>query len=227
MKFASEGADLVLVAKQSRESLNKVAKDCEALGAQVLPILGDMGRHEEVNRVVQQGLERFGKVDVLLTTAGLRLSRLPWDFTYDEWQQVFAVNLHSAFYLAKAIAPGMMERGKGGSIIALTGNSALTADSPESAAQSASRHGLHGLIKALAQALGPHGIRANLLTISNIESEGRTPEWYAEAAKRTEKFPLKRMGKQEEVANAALFLACDESSYITGDRLVCEGGLYM
>src|SRR5262245_13646866 len=74
MKFASEGADLVLVAKKSRESLDKIVTDCEALGAQVLPVLGDMGRHEEVNRAVQQGLERFGKVDVLMTVAGLRLS---------------------------------------------------------------------------------------------------------------------------------------------------------
>src|SRR6185295_11731696 len=110
----------------------------------------------------------------LANVAGLRLYKLPWELSYDEWQHAFAVNLHSVFYLAKALVPGMIERGKGGSIIALTGNTALTADSPTDAAMAASRHGLHGLIKSLAQALGPHRIRANMMTIATIESEGRS-----------------------------------------------------
>ena len=227
LAFAREGADLILVSKQSADDLNQVAKDCEALGVQALPMLADMGRHEEVNRVVQQGLQRFGKVDVVVSLAGVRLAKLPWDFSYDEWQDVFAINLHSTFYLAKALAPGMIERGQGGSFIAVTGNSALTGDSPKAAAMSASRHGLHGLIKGLAQALGPHGIRANLLVLANVESERRTPEWYANAAKRAEKAPMRRMGRQSEVASAAVFLACDESSYITGDRIACEGGIQL
>src|SRR5690349_21643772 len=99
--FAREGADLILVAREQRDKLDTVAKDCEASGAKVLPILGDMGKSEEVNRAVRQALDKFGKIDILMTVAGTRLARLPWDFTYEEWHSCFAVNLHSVFYLAK------------------------------------------------------------------------------------------------------------------------------
>ena len=237
LTFAREGADLILIAKQRGEELNQVAKQCEDYGVKVLPLLADVSKHEEVNRVVQQGLERFSKVDVLVSVAGMRMGKLPWEFSYDEWQQMFAINLHSTFYLAKALAPEMIKRGKGGSIIALGGNSTLTATTPYAAALAATKHGLHGFIKALAQALGPHGIRANLLSLANIENERLNPEWYANTgmggdavisdATRGKRSPLQRMGKQQEVANVALFLASDDSSYITGDRIICAGGIYM
>ena len=233
LTFAREGADLILVARQLGNELNQVAKQCEAFGVNVLPLLADVGNHEEVNRVAQQGLQRFGKVDVLVSVVGIRPHKLPWEFDYDEWQQVFAVNLHSTFYFAKALAPGMIERGKGGSIIGLGGNSSLIASSPYTAAVAASKHGLHGLIKSLAQALGPYGIRANLLALGSIENERIHPEWYPHSGgnpntkDRLKKTPLGRWGTNQEVANAALFLASDESSYITGDRLCCGGGRFM
>ena len=206
---------------------------CESFGVKTLALLADLSRHEEVKRVVKLGLERFGKVDVLMNVAGMRLQKLPWEISDEEWEQVFAINLHSTFYFAKALAPGMIER-KSGSIIALGGQSALTAASPYAAALAASKHGLHGLIKSLAQAFGPYGVRANLLALANIENERLHPEWYAARgggtsinAELTRLSPLKRQGKPEEVANVALFLASDESSYVTGDRIVCAGGIYM
>ena len=237
LTFAREGADLFLIAKQRGEELNKVAKQCEQMGVQVHSALGDLSKSEEVNRLAKEGLERFGKVDVLVSATGMRLGKLPWEFTDEEWQQVFAINLHSMFYLARALCPEMIKRGKGGSIMALGGNSTFTAATPSQAALAATKHGLHGLIKALAQALGPHGIRANLLSLANIENERLNPEWYANTGmggdaaisddKRATRSPLRRVGKQQEVANAALFLASDESSYITGDRMICAGGIYM
>ena len=237
LTFAREGADLLLIAKQRSEELNKVAKQCEEFGVKVLPLLGDLSKPEEVNRMMKEGLEKFGKVDVLVSAAGMRMGKLPWEFTYDEWQQMFAINLHSTFFLAKALAPEMIKRNQGGSIIALGGNSTLTATTPYAAALAATKHGLHGFIKALAQALGPHGIRANLLSLANIENERLNPEWYANTGmggdanisdtKRATRSPLKRMGKQQEVANVALFLASDDSSYITGDRIICAGGIFM
>ena len=82
LTFAREGADLILIAKQRGEELNKVAKECEALGVKALPLLADMSKPEEVNRVVQQGLERFGKVDVLVSVAGMRMGKLPGEVTF-------------------------------------------------------------------------------------------------------------------------------------------------
>src|SRR5437016_2873695 len=116
LTFAREGADLVLLARTGAE-INAVDRECESLGVQALPLQADVSKHEEVNRVVQAGLERFGKVDVLVSVAGIRPKKPFWEVDDDEWQQVFAVNLHSTFYLAKALVPGMIER-KRGSIIA-------------------------------------------------------------------------------------------------------------
>ena len=234
LTFAREGADLILVARELGDKLREVARHCESLGVKTLPLLADVGNHEEVNRVVQQGLEKFGKVDVLVNVVGIRPHKVLWEYGYDEWQRIFAVNLHSTFYFAKALAPGMIERGKGGSIIALGGNSSLTAGPMAAGAVVASKHGLHGLIKGLAQAFGPYGVRANLLALGSIEnSERRNPEWYAgtggdpNTGDKLAKTPMGRFGTPGEVANAALFLASDESSYITGDRLCCSGGAYM
>ena len=121
LTFAREGADLILLAREKGDRLNQVAKECEAFGVKALPLLTDVGKHEEVNRVVQLGMERFGKVDILVSGTGIRHQKLPWEYDYDEWQQIFAVNLHSMFFLAKALAPGMIDRGKGGSMMALGG----------------------------------------------------------------------------------------------------------
>jgi len=177
LTFARAGADLVLVAQKSKDDLEQVARECEALGAKALPLLADLSDHEQVNRIVQSGLEHFGKVDVLVSVAGMRPHKDFWKYDYDEWQQVFAVNVHATFYLAKALAPSMMKR-KSGSIIALGGRASLTSE-PIGAAVVASKHGLYGLIKSLALELGPYGIRANLLALSNIQNKRLNPEWYA------------------------------------------------
>ena len=230
LTFAREGADLILVARKLGDQLNEVAQQCEKLGAKTLPILADVGDPEEVDRVVKLGLERFGKVDVLVSVTGIRPHKPFWEFGNKEWQDVFAVNLHSTFYLAKALAPGMIERGKGGSIIALGGKGSLR-PSKNGSAVVASKHGLHGLIKSLATDLGPHGIRANLLALSHIENVRLNPEWYPDGANHNEgmlaQTPLARSGTNQDVANVALFLASDESSYITGDYICCAGGRQM
>jgi 3-oxoacyl-[acyl-carrier protein] reductase len=236
LAFAREGADLILISRSREKELQAVAQECEDRGVQTVSLLGELGDHSEVNRMVVAGVKHFGKVDVLVSAVGIRLSKLPWEFSYDEWHNVFEVNLHSTFYLVKALAPTLLQR-KSGSIIALGGNSALTSSSPHGAALAASKHGLYGLIKGLAQAFGPHGIRANLLSLANIENNRLNPEWYQGTgqigdpnlsdAARKQLSPLGRQGTSREVANVAVFLASDDSSYVTGDRIICAGGMYM
>jgi 3-oxoacyl-[acyl-carrier protein] reductase len=123
----------------------------------------------------------------------------------------------------------MMAR-KQGSIVALGGMAAVTSQ-PQRAHVIASKTGLYGLIKALALELGPYNIRANLIALSTIDNVRANPEWYPEGGgyskEVVESIPLKRIGKPQEVANVAVFLASDQSSYVTGDRILCAGGKYM
>ena len=231
LRFAGEGADLVMIARKRDEELQQTAKECQALGAKTLTLLADLSKPEEANRVAQQGQERFGKIDVLVSVAGLRPHKDFWDISYEEWNQVLAVNLSSTFYLAKALAPGMMQR-RTGSIVALGGMASLTSQ-PQRAHVIASKSGLYGLIKALALELGPYGVRANLIALNTIENKRLNPEWYTEPGgdpltpKEVEATALRRKGTREEVANVALFLASDQSSYVTGDRIICAGGKIM
>jgi 3-oxoacyl-[acyl-carrier protein] reductase len=232
LAFAREGADLILVARERKEELEQVAGECEQLGVKTLPLLADLSEHEQVNRLVQQGLDHFKHVDILMSVAGRRAHQDFWQISYEEWHKTLAVNLNSTFYLAKALVPSMMERGTGGSIIALGGLASVTAQ-PQRAHVIASKTGLFGLIKALAYELGPYGIRANLIALSNIENVRLNPEWYPDKVNGqysradVEAIPLKRIGKPQEVANVAVFLASDQSSYVTGDRILCAGGRYI
>jgi 3-oxoacyl-[acyl-carrier protein] reductase len=242
LTFAREGADLILISRQMNDDLMQAARECESRGVRALPVAADVGDAEAVNRAVQQSLGHFGKVDVLVSVAAIRPHKPFWEISNEEWNQVLAVNLFSTFYFAKALAPGWIKSGAGGSIVAVGGMASLTSQ-PNRAHVIASKTGLYGLIKALALELGPYGVRANLLAAGLIGTERRNPEWYPEGGGvphgiasskpdgtplgRSEGTPLKRVGTPQEVANVALFLASDESSFVTGDRIICAGGRYM
>jgi 3-oxoacyl-[acyl-carrier protein] reductase len=229
--FAREGADLVLVAREKKEALEDVAHECEKLGVKVLPLLADVSEHDQVSRMAKQGLDRFGRIDVLMSVAGRRAHQDFWTISFEEWHKTFAVNLHSLFYLTQAVVPSMMER-RSGSIVALGGLASLTSQ-PQRAHVVASKAGLYGLIRALALELGPYNVRANLIALGMIENVRANPEWYPERGgggyteEELAAVALRRIGKPQEVANVAVFLASDQSSFVTGDRIVCAGGRYM
>jgi 3-oxoacyl-[acyl-carrier protein] reductase len=229
--FAREDAELILVSRSREAELKEVEKECQAAGVKTLSMLADVTDYKQLNDMVDKGLKHFGKVDVLVSVAGMRPHKDFWEITYEEWMEVFAVNLHPIFFLAKALAPSMM-KAKKGSIIALGGGASLTSQ-PQRAHVVASKHGLNGLIKSLALELGPYNVRANLLALSLIQNKRANPEWYPDTgagphtAEDTATTALKRTGTQREVADVALFLASERSSYITGDRIVCAGGRYM
>ena len=242
LTFAREGADVVLVARQASDDLASAAKQCESMGVRALQVVADVGNPADVERVVAAALGQFAKVDVLVSVAAIRPHKPFWEIGYDEWQQVLSVNLNSTFYFAKALAPHWMASGKPGSIVALGGIASMTAQ-PNRAHVIASKTGLYGLIRALALELGPFNVRANLIAVGRIDTKRLNPEWYPEGnglpggfagdkpdgtpTGRDQGSPLGRVGVASEVANVALFLASDESSYVTGDRIICAGGRYM
>jgi len=231
LAFAREGADLVLVAREKQQQLDEVANECQKLGAKVITALADVSEPEQVDRMTKRALDHYGRIDVLMSVAGRRAHQDFWEISLEEWHKTFAVNLHSLFYLAKAVVPSMMKQ-KRGSIIALGGIASMTAQ-PQRAHVVASKTGLFGLIRALALELGPHNVRANLIALGMIENVRANPEWYPESKdggyseKELAAVALKRAGKPQEVANVAVFLASDQSSFVTGDRIVCAGGRYI
>jgi NAD(P)-dependent dehydrogenase (short-subunit alcohol dehydrogenase family) len=229
LAFAAEGADLVLNTRVNREELDGVAAECRTHGVRVVPVLADVADVAAVDAMVTQGLAELGAVDVLVCNAAIRPHRSITDTSIDEWHRVMAVNLHAAFYLARAVVPGMKERRRG-SLIALGGQSSLTSR-PNTAAVTTAKTGLLGLVRALAAELGPWGIRANMVAPGYIDTERRYTEWYPEfrqspptAPQELEKIPLRRLGRPEDIADACVFLASDASAYVTGDVLRVMGG---
>src|SRR6266702_5996212 len=220
LALASEGADLVLNTRVNREELEAVAAECRKAGVRAVPVLGDIADAAAVEAMVRQGLAEIGAIDVLVCNAAIRKHKAITETSLEDWHRVMAVDLHSAFYLARAVVPGMKERGCG-SIIALGGQSSITGR-PNTAAVTAAKSGLLGLIRALAAELGPFGVRANMVLPGFIDTERRYAEWYPEfrerppgAPEQVKEIPLRRLGRPEDIADACVYLASDASSYVT------------
>ena len=229
LAFAAEGADLVLNTRTNREELDGVAAECRKAGVRAVSVLGDIADAGAVDAMVKQGLAELGAIDVLVCNAAIRPHTSVTETSIEDWHRVMGVNLHSAFYLARAVVPGMKER-RQGSIIALGGQSSLTGRA-NTASVTAAKTGLLGLVRALAAELGPFGIRANMVIPGTMDTERRYAEWYPEfrqappgAPEQLKQIPLGRLGRPEEIADACVFLASDASSYITGDEIRVMGG---
>ena len=229
LAFAAEGADLVLNTRANRDELEAVADECRKAGVRVLPVIADIGDAAAVEAMVRQALGELGGIDVLVCNAAIRPHKSIAETSLEDWHHVMATNLHSAFYLARAVVPGMKDRRRG-SIIALGGQSAITGR-PNPAAVTAAKSGLLGLVRSLAAELGPFGIRANMVIPGFIDTERRYADWYPEfrerppgAPEQVKEIPLRRLGRSEDIADACVFLASDASSYVTGDTIRVMGG---
>ena len=232
LSFAREGADLVLSSLQSPGELEEVAAECRELGVSTFTATADIADGDQCRRLVEESLAALGKVDVLVSNAAIRPHHPLLSVTDEDWHRVFGINLHSSFYLAKAVLPGMMER-ETGSIIGIGGMAAITGR-PDTSTVTAAKTGLWGLIRAIAAEFAPYNIRANMVNPGAIDTARRNPEWFARESRRPDgnseqlkRIPLGRQGTIEDIANACLFLASDESSYITGDQLNVVGGRYL
>jgi NAD(P)-dependent dehydrogenase (short-subunit alcohol dehydrogenase family) len=232
LAYAAEGADLVLNTRANREELEAVAAECRKAGVRVVTALADVADAAAVDAMVAGAVAELGPIDVLVCNAAIRPHKSLAETSLEDWHHVLGVNLHSAFYLARAVVPGMKERRRG-SIIALGGLSSLTGR-PNTAAVTAAKTGVLGLIRALAAELGPSGIRANVVMPGFIDTERRYAEWYPEFQKsppgspeQLKQIPLGRLGRPEDIADACVFLASDASAYVTGDTLRVMGGRFI
>ena len=229
LAFAAQGADLVLNTRANRDELEAVAAECRKAGVRVHAALADIGDAVAVEAMVRDAIDALGPIDVLVCNAAIRPHTSITETSIEDWHRVMAVNLHSAFYLARAVIPGMKDRGRG-SIIALGGQSSITGR-PNTSSVTAAKSGLLGFIRAIAAELGPSGIRANMVIPGFIDTERRYAEWYPEWRERgpgspeqIKEIPLRRLGRSEDIADACVFLASEASSYVTGDTIRVMGG---
>jgi 3-oxoacyl-[acyl-carrier protein] reductase len=223
LELARRGADVVVNARTNRQEAESVAREAESLGVRALALLADVGNEEQVNRMVDEVLTRFGRVDILINNAGYRPRRTFMDMTTAEWRAVLATNLDGPFFCAKAVVPSMISNGSG-SIVNLSGmNSFSGAHWPHVCA---SKMGALGLTRALAVELGPHNIRINYVVPGGWDESATSFEDMAPESRGQARIPLRRLGIPQELANLYTFLASDDSSYITGQTFHINGGAF-
>src|SRR2546428_8100883 len=229
LAFAAEGADLVLNRGANVEELEAVAAECRKAGVRVVPVLADVADAAACEAMVQRGLAELGAIDVLVCNAAIRPHRAVSETPVAEWDRVLAVDLSSAFYLARAVVPAMKERRRG-SIIAIGGQSSVTGR-PNTAPVSTAKTGLLGLVRALAAELGPFGIRANMVVPGFMDTERRYAAWYPEfrqsppgAPEQLKEIPLGRLGRPEGIGGGCVFLASGGPPSVTGGPIRGLGG---
>ncbi len=232
LTFAREGASLVLNTRTSRPELESVSAQCREMGSETCTIMGDVTDPQRARDMVSEGIAAMGKIDILVSNVAIRPHKPIQEVSDDEWETVMRTNLFPAFYLVKAVLPGMIER-RSGSIIALGGQSAITGR-PETISVTTAKHGLLGMMRAIAAEMAPYNVRANMVNPGSVDTERLHPEWYPEfqdtprgSGDHVRGIPMGRQATVSDIANAVLFLASDESSYVTGDRINVVGGRYI
>ncbi len=225
LKFASEGADIIFTDLVIDENGEATKKEIAEFGVRVLAIASNAASFDEAHKVVEEGVKEFGKIDILVNNAGITKDGLMMRMSEQQWDAVIGVNLKSAFNFTHAITPVMM-RQKNGSIINMSSVVGVSGNAGQ-ANYSASKAGMIGLAKSIAQELGSRGVRANAVAPGFIITDmtAKLPE---EIKKEwAEKIPLRRGGLPEDIANVCTFLASDMSSYVTGQVISVCGGMKM
>jgi 3-oxoacyl-[acyl-carrier protein] reductase len=220
--FGAAGAHLALVARDPAR-LAATADKLRAEGYSVLEMVADVADEVQVNAVIQKTLERFGRVDILVNNAGITQSGPITSFSGADWDRLIAVNLSSVFYFSRAVAPLMIAQ-RSGRIINLASVTAQTGGVSGGVHYSAAKGGVLSLTKTLARDLGPYNVTVNTISPGQIETdmgtlvgEGRT--------RVVAMIPLGRLGRPDDIAYVALFLASPAASYITGATIDVNGGI--
>ena len=229
LKFAAEGADIaftdLVLNDEMKAGLEATRQEIEALGVTCRAYAGNAADFNETEAVVKQIHEDIGHIDILVNNAGITKDGLMLRMTEAQWDAVLNVNLKSAFNFIHALLPIMMRQRDGriinmSSVVGVHGNAGQ-------ANYSASKAGMIALAKSVAQEMGSRGIRVNAIAPGFIET-AMTQQLPEEVRKDwMKKIPLRRGGQVEDIANVALFLASDLSSYVSGQVIQVDGGMNM
>jgi 3-oxoacyl-[acyl-carrier protein] reductase len=222
--LARNGADTV-ISDVNLEKAEETAREVEALGRKAMAIRADVAKYADVEKMVESVLERFGRIDILVNNAGIARDKLMLRMTDEDWDAVLNINLKGTFNCTKAVIRHMSKQKQGkivniASVVGEMGNAGQ-------ANYSASKAGVIGLTKTTAREFAQRGINVNAIAPGYIETPmtDALPEKAKEELKRM--IPMDRLGKPEDVAEGVLFLVSKASSYITGQVLNVNGGIYM
>jgi len=221
--FADHGANVAFTDIRKDEIMEETEKEILAKGVLAKGYASDASSFEDSERVVEEVIKEFGRVDILINNAGITRDNLLMRMTESDWDLVIKVNLKSAFNLTKAVQKYMLKQ-RFGSIINMSSVVGVSGNAGQSN-YSASKAGLIGFTKSIAQELGSRNIRCNAVAPGFIETDmtAKLPEEVRKAW--AEQIPLRRGGKPEDVAKACIFLASDLSEYVTGQVLNVCGGM--
>jgi 3-oxoacyl-[acyl-carrier protein] reductase len=221
-RFLAEGAEVWGLGTREPEDLEERIRQA---GGKLHWISADLGNLITVEGIIEEALKSSGGFDILVNNAGITRDNLSFRMTLEDWQKVLDVNLSAAFLIARTVGRDMIRRRRGSiinmsSVVGIHGNGGQVN-------YAASKAGLIGLTKSLARETASRGVRVNAIAPGYIASDmtNALPEEARE--KLLEYIPLKRIGQAEDVAEAALFLASDGASYITGQVLAVDGGMFI
>jgi gluconate 5-dehydrogenase len=222
--LAKAGADLAMTSRDSG-TLQDFSREIEALGRKTFSAALDVRNHASIQQAVAAIEEHFGKIDILVNNAGCNIRKPALDVTWDDWNTILDTNLRGSFFVAQAVARGMIERGYGriiniGSVTSVAGFAGL-------APYGASRGGIKQLTMSLADDWGRHGVTVNCLAPGWFKTK-QNQVLYENAAwveYITDRIPVKRPGQPNDLDGAVVFLASESSRYVTGQTLLVDGGV--
>ena len=224
LKYASEGASVAFTDLVIDDIAQETVAQLEAFGVQVKAYASNAADFEATQVVVEQVVADFGRIDILVNNAGITKDGLVMRMSEQQWDAVIAVNMKSAFNFLHAVVP-VMARQRSGSIINMASIAGQTGN-PGQVNYAASKAGLIAMAKSVAKEMGPRGIRANAIAPGYVLSEMTEALPQAVKDEFIKLIPLGRGASVDEIASVALFLASDLASYVTGQVIAVNGGMY-
>jgi gluconate 5-dehydrogenase len=222
--LARAGADLVLTARR-KDDLREFQREVEGLGRRALPLDLDVRDQASITKMAEAARAGFGKIDILVNNAGCNIRKPALEVTWEDWNTILDTNLRGSFFVAQAIGRHMVEEGYGriiniGSVTSVAGYAGL-------APYGASRGGIKQLTMSLADDWGPHGVTVNCLAPGWFKTSQNArmyedQEWVQMLEQR---IPVRRPGQPDDLDGAVVFLASEESRYVTGQTLLVDGGI--
>ena len=222
IRFAELGYNVILNYNNSREAAVMLAESQRQLGRAVYPCRADVSDRAAVEKMVDNVLREFGKIDVLVNNAGIANQELFTKVSMDDWNKMIAVNLTGVFNCTQAVLPSMIKNHSGSiiNVSSVWGETGASCEVPYSTVKA----GIIGMTKALAKEVGPSGIRVNCVAPGVISTKMNSHLSLEDMNSLIDETPLCRIGEADEVATSITFLASEDSSFITGHVLSVNGG---